>query len=126
MVLSDILKSSSCKFPSVYHCQSNPFLYICQNLTNMLFVDKIRAAREAQSIPQKQVAKVLNIDVPMYSRIERGERPAKKEQVIAIAHYLGIDEKELLNLWLAEKVFKLVNNTEDAGAILDIVSENIE
>lgn len=92
----------------------------------MVFVDKIKAAREAKSIPQKQVAKALNIDVPMYSRIERGERPAKKDQVVAIAHYLGIDEKELLNLWLAEKVLNLVNNVEDAGAILDIVSNNIE
>lgn len=92
----------------------------------MIFVDKIKAEREARSIPQKQIAKVLNIDIPMYSRIERGERPAKREQVIAIAHYLDIDEKELLNLWLAEKVLNIVTEVEDANAVLSIVSDNIE
>lgn len=92
----------------------------------MVFVDRIKAAREAKNIPQKQIARALSIDVPMYSRIERGERPAKREQVIAIARYLGIDEKELLNLWLAEKVLSIVTDVEDASAVLGIVSDNIE
>ena len=35
---------------------------------------KIKAARVRSGLLQKQLASALNIDVPMYSRIERGDR----------------------------------------------------
>ena len=78
------------------------------------------------NIPQKKIAETLGIDVPMYSRIERGERPAKRDQVVAIAKQLGIDEKELIHLWLAEKVLNIVSEEEDANTVLSIVSSNID
>ena len=45
------------------------------------FGDKIKQLREANSLLQRQVASELQIDTPMLSKIERGERKAKKEQV---------------------------------------------
>lgn len=92
----------------------------------MLFAERIKIAREQMNIPQKKIAAVLGIDVPMYSRIERGERPAKREQVLEIARKLAIDEKELIHLWLAEKVLNIVSEEEDANTVLNIVSSNIE
>ena len=92
----------------------------------MLFAERIKIAREQMNIPQKKIAAVLGIDVPMYSRIERGERPAKREQVLEIARKLAIDEKELIQLWLAEKVLNIVSEEEDANTVLNIVSSNIE
>ncbi len=92
----------------------------------MLFVERIKIAREKKNIPQKMLAEILGIDVPMYSRIERGERPAKRDQVIAIAKKLSIDEKELIHLWLAEKVLNIVSEEDDVNAVLNIVSSNIE
>jgi transcriptional regulator with XRE-family HTH domain len=92
----------------------------------MLFAERIKTTREDLNIPQKVIAEAIGIDVPMYSRIERGERPAKREQVIGIAKQLGIDEKELINLWLAEKVLNIVSEEEDANIVLNIVSNNIE
>ena len=92
----------------------------------MLFAERIKTTRENLNIPQKKIAEALGIDVPMYSRIERSERPAKREQVIGIAKQLGIDEKELINLWLAEKVLNIVSEEEDANTVLHIVSSNIE
>ena len=92
----------------------------------MLFAERIKIAREKKNIPQKILAETLGIDVPMYSRIERGERPAKRDQVIAIAKKLSIDEKELIHLWLAEKVLNIVSEEDDVNAVLNIVSSNIE
>jgi transcriptional regulator with XRE-family HTH domain len=51
----------------------------------MLFGNKIRQLREEKQILQRQFAAALEIDTPMYSKIERGERRAKREQVIALA-----------------------------------------
>lgn len=70
----------------------------------MLFAVKIRQLREEQQLLQRELASALEIDTPMYSKIERGERPAKREQVIIIANMLKHNKEELLTLWLADKI----------------------
>ena len=62
----------------------------------MLFGDKIKELREEQGLLQRQLAAFLEIDTPMFSKIERGDRRAKREQVIKLAEYLHQDEKEIL------------------------------
>ena len=49
----------------------------------------------------------------MFSKIERGDRRAKRIQVIQIANYFNIDEKELLTLWVADKVLDAVEDEEE-------------
>ncbi len=65
----------------------------------MLFTDKIRQLREQNGLLQRKVAAFLDVDAGLYSKIERGERPAKRDQVINLASILHIDEKELLTLY---------------------------
>lgn len=43
---------------------------------------RIRELREEKGLLQRQLAAELEIDTPMYSKLERGERRAKREQVI--------------------------------------------
>ncbi len=62
---------------------------------------------------QRQLASLLEIDTPMFSKIERGDRRAKRTQVIQIANYFKIDEKELLILWVADKVLDAVEDEEE-------------
>ena len=45
--------------------------------------------------------------------IERGDRRAKRTQVIQIANYFNVDEKELLTLWVADKVLDAVEDEEE-------------
>ena len=91
----------------------------------MLFANKIRRLREEQQLLQRQLAAALEIDTPMYSKIERGDRPAKREQVIAIAKILTTDENELLTLWLADKILDVIENeTELADQALNVAIEN--
>lgn len=75
----------------------------------MLFGSKIKELREEQGVLQRQLAALLEIDTPMFSKIERGDRRAKREQVIKLAEYLHQDEKEMLTLWLADKVLDAVD-----------------
>lgn len=91
----------------------------------MLFANKIRRLRKDQQLLQRQLAAALEIDTPMYSKIERGERPAKRTQVIAIAKILTTDENELLALWLADKILDVIENeTELADQALKVAIEN--
>ena len=60
----------------------------------MIFGKKIRELRDEQGVLQRQLAALLEIDTPMFSKIERGDRRAKREHVIKLAKYLHQDEKD--------------------------------
>jgi len=49
----------------------------------------------------------------MFSKIERGDRRAKRTQVIQIANYFNVDEKELLILWVADKVLDAIKGEDE-------------
>ena len=53
-----------------------------------LFGTKIRSLREASGILQRQVAYHLDIDSPMLSNVERGERKARREWIPKLAQLL--------------------------------------
>ena len=76
----------------------------------MLLGQKIKELRMKNGVLQRQLASLLEIDTPMFSKIERGDRRAKRTQVIQIANYFNVDEKELLTLWVADKVLDAVED----------------
>lgn len=75
----------------------------------MLFGDKIKKLREQEGLLQRQIANQLEIDTPMYSKFERGERLPKEEQLSQLAVIFNIKEKELRTLWLADKILKTIS-----------------
>ena len=87
----------------------------------MLFGNKIKELRDENGILQRQLAALLEIDTPMFSKIERGDRRAKREQVIKLAEYFHQDEKEMLTLWLADKVIDAVEDEQDRDLCNDAI-----
>ena len=79
----------------------------------MLLGQKIKELRLDNGVLQRQLASLLEIDTPMFSKIERGDRRAKRTQVIQIAKYFNVDEKELLTLWVADKVLDAVEDEKE-------------
>lgn len=73
----------------------------------------IKKLREEQGLLQRQLAAQLDIDTPQYSKLERGERMPKKEQIKQIAILLNTDEKRLRTLWLADKIYKVTEREKD-------------
>jgi transcriptional regulator with XRE-family HTH domain len=90
------------------------------------FGDKIRQLREANNLLQRQVASKLEIDTPMLSKIERGDRKAKKEQVLIFAKLFNTEKRLLLTLWLADQVYDLVKNEENAADALKIAENQFK
>ncbi len=92
----------------------------------MLFANHIKKLREENNLLQRQLASALEIDTPMYSKIERGDRLAKREQVVIIAKFLSTDENELLTLWLADKVLDVLEGEKKlAEKALNIAKSKI-
>ena len=93
----------------------------------MLFGKKIRELRDENGVLQRQLAALLEIDTPMFSKIERGDRRAKREQVIKLAEYFNQNEKEMLTLWLADKVLDAVDGEQELGSqAIKIAQEQIK
>jgi len=73
---------------------------------------KIRELREENNILLRQLAAQLEMDTAMLSKMERGDRYFKKEDILALAKIFSQDSKDLLVLWLADKVIKTIKDDD--------------
>lgn len=92
----------------------------------MHFGNRIKALRESKGLFQRQLAASLQMDIPMFSKIERGERKAKREQVLILSKLLEENEEELLTLWLADKVHKILKDENVAVQALHVVIKDFK
>lgn len=74
----------------------------------------------------RQLASKLNVDTSIISKIERGDRHLKKEQIPALADILKADKDELITLWLADQVFDVIKDESMADEALKSVSRKIK
>jgi transcriptional regulator with XRE-family HTH domain len=99
------------------HCQDTDY--------QMMFADKIKQLRDENQMPQRQIAAALEIDTATYCKIEKGDRRAKREQVLLLSELLKYNYKDLLKLWLADQVYEMVKNENEAEEVLNLVHESI-
>jgi transcriptional regulator with XRE-family HTH domain len=96
-----------------------------KNMSNQ-FGNKIRLLREENNLLLRQVAPLLEIDSPQLSKIERGERQAKKEYIPLFAKIFKVTNNELLTLWLADQLFEVIQGEPMADEALKSVSKTIK
>lgn len=94
---------------------------------DMLLGNKIKELRDQYEVLQRQLAAYLEIDTPMFSKIERGDSRAKRNQVIQLAKYFHINENELLILWLADKVMDALEGENELSLdAIEVVKSNMK
>jgi HTH-type transcriptional regulator, competence development regulator len=89
------------------------------------FGSKIRELRVKQKMLLRQLASRLDVDTSIISKIERGERFMKKEQIPLLAEILLADKNELLTLWLADQLYDVLKGEPLADEALKTVSKKI-
>ncbi|NUM32680.1 MAG: helix-turn-helix transcriptional regulator [Bacteroidetes bacterium] len=90
------------------------------------FGSKIRQLREENNLLLRQVAPFIDIDTPLLSKIERGERTLKKEQIPHLAKILKTDEKELTTLWLADQMYSVIDGEPLANEAIKQLTKKIK
>lgn len=79
----------------------------------------IREQRERKGLLLRQVAAILDIDIAILSKIERGERKANREQISKIADIIGLNKNELIIQFLGEKIaYEIVDEDLALEALL--------
>ena len=76
--------------------------------------EKLRQIREQNELPLRKVAVLLDIDVAILSKMERGARKLSKEVVLKLADIYKHNPEELLILFLSEKIMYEIQD-EDLG-----------
>lgn len=80
----------------------------------------IKSKRLKMGLLQSDVAMKLGIDAPLLSKIEKGLRRLKREQILKIASILNTDKEELLSLWLADQIYDVVKDEKLANKAIQI------
>lgn len=89
----------------------------------MFLGNRIKELRDENQLLQRHLAAELEIDTPMYSKFERGERRPKREQVIKMAKIFNVKQEELISLWLAGQILEVVKDESEALNALEIVKQ---
>lgn len=92
----------------------------------MQFGERIRELRTKQGLLLRQLASRLDVDTSIISKVERGDRQLKKEQIPLLAEILKTDKTELETLWLADQLMQLVKDEPTADEALKKVSKKLK
>lgn len=87
---------------------------------------RIRELREQDNILLRHLAAQMDIDTAILSKMERGDRFFKKEDIVTLARIFKQSEEELLTLWLADKILKSINEEEYKEQALKLALKTIE
>lgn len=74
--------------------------------------EKLRQIRESKHLPLRKIAAMLDIDVAILSKMERGERRLTKETILKLAEIYQYNSDELLILFLCEKIMSDIQGEE--------------
>ncbi|MCX6318704.1 MAG: helix-turn-helix transcriptional regulator [Bacteroidetes bacterium] len=88
--------------------------------------EKLKELREARGLVQRQVAAKLNVDTAYISKMESNEKPVSRTHLKKLSKFLGINEEELLTIWLADKVYDMVKDEAVALKALLATEEQVK
>lgn len=91
-----------------------------------IFGNKIRELREAKNLKLRELAASLDIDSATLSKIERGVRNASKNQVFLLSEALNYNLSELKSLWLANKIYEIIGEEEEALKAIQVAEKEIK
>lgn len=85
----------------------------------------IRVLRESNGVLLRQLATKLDVDQAVLSKMERGERSFRREDIDVLSKIFKQSKKDLLTMWLADKILKTAKNEKFTKEALILAIENI-
>jgi len=88
--------------------------------------EKLRYLREENGLPLRKVAAMLDIDVAILSKMERGERKLSKEVVLKLADIYNYNTDELLVLFLSDKIIYEIQDEDLGEKALKVAEQRVK
>ena len=88
--------------------------------------EKLRQIRDQSNLPLRKVAALLDIDVAILSKMERGERKLTKEIVLKLADIYSYNSNELLILFLSDKIMYEIQDEALGEKALKVAEKKVK
>jgi len=88
--------------------------------------EKLRQLREENKLPLRKVAALLDIDVAILSKMERGERKLTKEVVLKLAEIYKYSADDLIVFFLSEKILYEIQDEELGEKSLKVAEQRVK
>ena len=86
---------------------------------------KLKELREINGYVQRQIAAELEVDTAYISKVENDEKLLSKSHLKKIAELFNVTEKELVVIWLADKILNTIQNEENKQQALQLALNTI-
>ena len=86
--------------------------------------EKIKALREEKGLVQRELAAHLEVDTAFISKVEKGEKRLSKSHVEILSKVFSTPKKELVSLWLADKVISVLSKEKNAESAISLVQNH--
>ena len=85
----------------------------------------IRSLRLEKGYPLRKVAAFLDIDQAILSKMERGKRKINKEQVVKLANFFDYSEKEMMVIYLSDRILYEIGDSQYSKDALKVAEEKL-
>jgi transcriptional regulator with XRE-family HTH domain len=92
----------------------------------MTIGQRIRQLRETAGMKQRELAAKLDIGEGFLSKVENDQKQLKRESLIFISGLFSVPIQELETLWIANKIYHLVENEELGMDALKVAEEHFK
>ena len=86
----------------------------------------IRQLREERELPLRKVAALLDIDTSFFSKIERSERKATKDQIHKLEQIFEVKKDYLMIPYLSEKIYYELSEEDCANQVLKVAEARVK
>lgn len=88
--------------------------------------EMLREQRKAKKLSLRDVSSLLDLDVAIISKLERGERAFNKKLIIAFSTLYQLDVKQLLAIYYADKLLKDIDDDEIVLDAIRLAEESVQ
>lgn len=86
----------------------------------------IRQLREDRQLPLRKIAALLDIDTSYYSKIERSEKKATREQIHLLENFFEVEKNSLMIPFLSEKIYYEISEEDCADQVLKVAEARVK
>lgn len=91
------------------------------------FGETVKKLREEKQLTLREVAKALEIDISMLSKIEKNNRKPTKQLISKIANYFKVSAKDLTVAFLSDEIAYQILDEEDlSNEIFKVAEEKVK
>lgn len=112
-----------------FFCLKTMYRFV-QNKTSQktvsMFGKKIKEQRERKGLSQRELGSYIELDAAYISKVESGEKMISRKHLHTVSQVLDIEEEELQKLWLADKVYKIVEEEDWGYDALKLAEDKVE